>query len=156
MAQAAYLSPAEMVSLLEKNVDRAEAAGAIKRRREERAAVFNRLHQAAPGVELDKAVAGVVDLLAAPERDSRKEALKHLKGLGPKSLPGLVAGLSDRRLAVRAASYDLLVITADAKERLPFDAFSDAPTRSKQAAAWKGWLEMTTGLKKESTKRLTK
>ena len=140
LTQAAYLSPSEMVSLLRENVGRAEAAGAIDRRQDERTVVFDRLRQAAPGSELDKAVAEVVTLLAAPERDSRKEALKHLRDLGPKSLPGLVAGLSDRRLAIRAASYDLLVATARTRKRPSFDAFADAPSRTKQAAAWEAWL----------------
>jgi putative thioredoxin len=86
-----------------------------------------------PQVELER----VLDQLAN-SRIANPELIRALSELGPAIAPALVAGLDSRRLAIRAAAYQLLLETTSAK--LPFDPFASEATRKLQAQRWAAWL----------------
>ncbi len=76
--------------------------------------------------------------LSTSEGEQRDTARAALLQKGKQVWPGLVASLTDKRLAVRAAGYDLLVEATG--QHLPFSAFADQATRAEQAAAWRQWV----------------
>ena len=82
-----------------------------------------------------KIVMALVELLARPERDRRREVLAAFKRASSAVQPLLLELMSDGRLGVRAAAAHALRHCADAKpgESLPnFDPFADKLTRDSQ------------------------
>ena len=143
-----YRSPGQFVDLLKRNFERIESAGQAKIELEGSKRLADQLKKAKRPEEIEKAVLEVVTLLASPDRSHRRNAKAALIAAGRRVWPGLRSCLSDRRLAVRAAAFDLLS-EATARE-FPFDAFAPLETRVRQVRAWKRWvLENSTPRSKE-------
>ncbi len=133
-----YRSPGQFVDLLKRNVDKIEAPAQAKIELEKAKKLVDQLKKAKRPEETEKAILEVVTLLASPDRRHRKRAKPALIAAGRRVWPGLLSCLSDRRLAVRAAAFDLLS-EASAQE-FPFDAFAPLETRVRQVRAWKRWV----------------
>jgi hypothetical protein len=143
-----YHSAGQFVDLLRRNAGKSEAPGQAKVELDKSNELLEQLKKATKPKERKKAVLGVVTLLASPERRHRQKAKGALFAEGKRAWPGLLSCLSDRRLAVRAAAFDILS-EASAQE-LPFDAFAPVAMRSAQAEAWKRRVqEVTTTESKE-------
>lgn len=133
-----YFPPGPMLRLLQENVGKAEVPGKLRKLDLEAGSAADRLREASTEKERQKAVTEIVVMLAAPESRGRDRLLKDLVDAGRTAWPGLVACLSDRRLAVRAAAHGIL--TASMATRLPYDPFADEAKRDEQARAWEKWL----------------
>lgn len=85
----------------------------------------------------------LVEQLARPSRQDRREILAAFKEKGPSSWPVLLALMGDSRLSIRAAAAGTLkhVSTAD----LPFHPFAEPALRQQQVAVWQKWLDSHPG-----------
>ena len=148
--QSGYHGPGRFVDLLKKNVGKAEARRTRRLNLQRLEKATGKLKDAVTDLETDAAVLEVVLLLASPVRQKQEQAKKAIFDAGRAAWPVLVARLSDERLAVRAAVYDVLTEAIGAEgirsveatgRRLAYDAFAAKPTRLQQAAAWRKWLK---------------
>ena len=139
-----YRSPGQFVELLKRNADKIEAPGKAKIELEKTKELLTELKKAKRPDEVEKAVVKIVTLLASPDRRQRKKAKDALISAEKRAWPGLLSCLSDRRLAVRAAAFDLLS-EATAKE-FPFDAFASLKTRGGQIETWTRYVSENTAV----------
>ena len=128
-SQPGYMAPARFVKFVEERLknppmELAESAGEL-------AAEFDREPTREQLLEL-------VERLAQPERSDRKPLLEALGRHPLTSWPLLVELLSDKRLAIRAASAAAL---AHNNPNGPeFDPFAEAQRRQSQAKLWQQWV----------------
>jgi len=94
-----------------------------------------------------RALKSLVDQLGAFDRNVRDKVAALLIATGPAGIDALIGGLSDRRLAVRAAASDTLIRTLTdhhgvAPAAIPrYDAWAPTPERGRMAAAVRAWWQ---------------
>lgn len=129
-SRSGFLSPAACVAFLNSSLTASPVEGG------------------SPAVELAKTppddpaefrawVRQVVEQLARPETAARKEYRAALAARSREAAPQLVEMLGDARLAVRAAAYQSLQATANA--RLPFQPFAAPEDTIAAREAWQAW-----------------
>jgi len=97
--------------------------------------------------ESARALKSLVDQLGAFDRNVRAKVAALLIATGPAGIDALIGGLSDRRLAVRAAASDTLIRTLTdhhgvAPAAIPrYDAWAPTPERGRMAAAVRAWWQ---------------
>jgi len=81
----------------------------------------------------------LVEQLARPSREGRRDILAAFKKKGVPTWPVLLALMGDSRLSIRAAAAGALkhVSTAD----LPFHPFAELALRQQQIGDWQKWLD---------------
>ncbi len=141
-SRAGYISPPAMVKLINQFASQSATESAHRQRQKEIARTTVGLKSAADPQALSKAVMEAVGVLASAQRSGRRETKQALLAAGSGAWPGLVTCLSDERLAVRAAAFDLLIDSAHPP--LSFDPFAPKSDRDRQVAKWRRWIDAET------------
>ena len=94
--------------------------------------------KAAEPEALNEAVKQVVEILARPDRASRKPLLAALAEKGPAVWSPLLELMADDRLSLRAAAASALAHCTGAE--FPFQPFDPPESRAQQLSAWRAWV----------------
>lgn len=129
-----------MKELLGEYADQADEPGAARGRWNELFELTEKAAALPQGEDVpSEIVLEILDLLAEPDPIGVEQTKHRLVAMGPAVWNGLIDAMGSKRLAIRAAAYDLLQQTTG--KQLAFDPFLKPAERRKQITAWRAWLE---------------
>lgn len=133
-----YLTAEQMVTFLGEWANKADAPGIAAELPKVGGELKAKVQAATQPSDLHAVMAEPLELLAKPDRGGRAVLLDRIRDLGPAVWEALVAHMSDKRLAVRAAAGEAVAFATGAD--LPFEPFAAPQTRAEQVQAWRKWI----------------
>lgn len=133
------VSVSTMKEMLENYAGKANEPGAARGRWNELFELTEKANALPEGEDVPaETVLEIVRLLAEPDPIGVEQTRHRLVAMGPAVWSGLIDAMGDKKLAVRAAAYDLLKQTTG--NSLVFDPFLKPAERREQIDAWRAWL----------------
>ena len=134
-----YVSPSAMTKLLDAHQDKAQAPGQVRKRQQKAKQLAHDLEAPETVKTTGDTMVETINVLARSQRRERIELTQRVIEAGSRAWPKLLAAMSDVRLAIRAAAYDLLRESTAAN--LAFDSFAEPAIRVDQLKAWQTWIQ---------------
>lgn len=129
-----------LAGVLEDHADKATEPGTARGKYEQLLELVDEANDTDAGYDVPSdTVMQIIDLIAVPDPIGVEETRHRLVAMGPSAWRALVDALEHRKLAVRAAAYDILKETTG--KVIAFDPFLDADKRAPQVKAWRDWLD---------------
>lgn len=137
----AGLVPVEtLAALLNEYADKAMLPGTARGRYDQLLELVEEANRIAEGADVPSdTVQQILELIAVPDPIGVDETRHRLIAMGPGAWRALVDALDDRKLAVRAAAYDVLKETTG--KVIAYDPFLAPDKRAEQIKAWRTWLD---------------
>ncbi|MBX2850610.1 MAG: thioredoxin fold domain-containing protein [Phycisphaeraceae bacterium] len=138
--QAGLVSVQKMAALLEDYVGKAAQPGTARGREEQLLELVEQAAALPEGSDVpSQTVTQILELIAVPNPIGAEQTRHRLIAMGPSAWNALIDALEHRKLAVRAAAYDLL--KGSTGHIIAYDPFLEVKERAKQVQAWREWLK---------------
>lgn len=138
--QGGLVSAQRLTGLLKQYADKATQPGTARGRHEQLMELIENADKIAEGDDVPAdTVEQILSLIAVPNPIGLEETRHRLIAMGPGAWRALVEALEHRKLAVRAAAYDVLKETT--RKVIAYDPFLSAENRAEQVKAWRRWLD---------------
>lgn len=140
--QAGLASVQKMTALLNEYADQANTPGTARGKEEQLLELIKQANALPKGADIPSpTVLQILELIAVPDPIGAEETRHRLIAMGPAAWNALIDAMEHRKLAVRAAAYDLLKETTG--HVIAYDPFLEAKARTEQVQHWRNWLKVS-------------
>lgn len=140
--QAGLVSVQKMTGLLNEYAGQANTPGTARGKEEQLLELIKQANALPEGADIpSQTVLQILELIAKPDPIGAEETRHRLIAMGPAAWNALIDALEHRKLAVRAAAYDLLKETTG--HVIAYDPFLKPKARAEQVQQWRNWLKIS-------------